>query len=1151
LGLTLYLLHKPAQAPGEPSCISSRAGGVWAFFRDRPVWLLPPLFVLWVNLDSWFFLGPVTVGCYLLGEFIQARFFPVREGPDVREPGRVGTLAKVFGVGVLACLISPFHYHGLNLPWAPSYQLVKTTDWLSDTVGISIELPDQLVGAGRTLQVLSEQEPGPFSLPPSPVAPAYFKNPEGGLNVAGISYGVLLAASLGSFVFYPGAWPWGRFLVWLVFAAFSLLQSHYIPFFAVVAGPIAALQFQDLVARRFGTAVRVDGGWKLWSLGGRVATVLAGLALVVLAWPGLLNARPDNPRETRHVGWYVEADPLLRQTARQLNRLVDAGRPPHLFNFDVQLASYCAWFSPGVKTYFDSRFELFRDRVDSVLVLRQSLADPKAEGTCGPLWRREGLGYVVLGRVDMDSAMESLRLGSLSPNRGVAALVRMWTNGGRWFQPDVGEMSTIFARRGPAEEEKSGHPGPRTLNLSRLAYGLKTPDRAPDSGPAEEPQRKTFLRRFSQAPAPSPGEAQQADLYLARHTFFLSPFWQRNLIWAHLTAPPNLLAMGQGGGAAQASAWVFFSTRFSVWSNFYMPLGQREVPQTALLPAVRAARRAIATNPLDAASYLALGKAYLFLWKNYEEQWAMRGQGSAMSFMTLENAHRQILREVQMVAALKRALTLDPSRAEAHEILYQVFFQIHYLDAAADHLGAWIQLYRAHPPKRGPREKAESFQGRQDSYRKILKELDKKLKDLRQEVVRRGKDFKRQSLNQPLHRKVSIALVEVYGQGRVKDNLGRGLANTALDLLRKAKGKEKDPLIAVQQIQLLLTLGQVQEAQEGVRDLEDALRRINLQKKPSRAMLMAKGELEYKIPWCQMQIAAANGNYLEADAAVAKMAGNKRLAAFHKTLLFEEPYHAIRLLHDSSLAYLLNQNRIIRQPFTPYLQNAVRGRMKIIADYLRIRADFDLLRALLALEHGETEKAATFLAKSLRQSKHLTTSPRPNRITDYNDGLIAKNYLQLIELEMLRGTWKARAAAIDGRKAPAWRKDDRWSRLAFQGNYFEAPSTWGTYTIDLLGKPRKMNLSVLGGPGKGGIIPCLFALAGDRLKVSFYARQPGEQVPPVRAASTLGLLLASPGANPATAATLLASPLLPKRPSSFKEKPYARQVVIEYQREKD
>src|SRR5262249_29714891 len=54
VGVTLYLLQKPARREEEagkrrPAQPATR----------RHLWLLPPIFLLWVNLDSWFFLGPL------------------------------------------------------------------------------------------------------------------------------------------------------------------------------------------------------------------------------------------------------------------------------------------------------------------------------------------------------------------------------------------------------------------------------------------------------------------------------------------------------------------------------------------------------------------------------------------------------------------------------------------------------------------------------------------------------------------------------------------------------------------------------------------------------------------------------------------------------------------------------------------------------------------------------------------------------------------------------------------------------------------------------------------------------------------------------------------------------------------------------------
>src|SRR5262249_30380666 len=68
LGLTLYLLTR---AEAQPAAAAP----------PRSLWLLPPLFALWVNLDAWFFLGPLCVGLWLLGACLQPG---MRRGPLAR-----------------------------------------------------------------------------------------------------------------------------------------------------------------------------------------------------------------------------------------------------------------------------------------------------------------------------------------------------------------------------------------------------------------------------------------------------------------------------------------------------------------------------------------------------------------------------------------------------------------------------------------------------------------------------------------------------------------------------------------------------------------------------------------------------------------------------------------------------------------------------------------------------------------------------------------------------------------------------------------------------------------------------------------------------------------------------------------------------------
>src|SRR5262249_36220219 len=93
LAVTLLLLQRRPR-PGAP------------LVRD-PRWWLVPLFALWVNLDAWFFLGPLTVALWLVGEVLQTylpQARPTEAEPEPNGPARLGLL---LGAGLVACLLNP------------------------------------------------------------------------------------------------------------------------------------------------------------------------------------------------------------------------------------------------------------------------------------------------------------------------------------------------------------------------------------------------------------------------------------------------------------------------------------------------------------------------------------------------------------------------------------------------------------------------------------------------------------------------------------------------------------------------------------------------------------------------------------------------------------------------------------------------------------------------------------------------------------------------------------------------------------------------------------------------------------------------------------------------------------------------------------
>jgi hypothetical protein len=114
-------------------------------------------------------------------------------------------------------------------------------------------------------------------------------------------------------------------------------------------------------------------------------------------------------------------------------------------------------------------------------------------------------------------------------------------------------------------------------------------------------------------------------------------------------------------------------------------------PPEPLLLAVRAARRALSTNPEDAEAFLALGEAYLRL----------AGQTREPSWQAALPALAPI-RRAQALTALEQAALLRPDFDRPHALLAQLYFEERQLDRALDQLRARLRIAEQAGAVRGP-----------------------------------------------------------------------------------------------------------------------------------------------------------------------------------------------------------------------------------------------------------------------------------------------------------------------------------------------------------------------------------------------------------------------------------------------------------------
>ncbi|HZY89180.1 MAG TPA: hypothetical protein VFE78_30435, partial [Gemmataceae bacterium] len=617
--LTLYLLERPSLVPADRAARARAAQ-----------WLLVPLFALWANLDGWFVLGPALVGLYALGA--------VAEG-GMTSALRLGLLTLA---GLAACLLTPYHYH--TFAWPTPLGLSPAERAL---------MRDRL---GRGLVV------SPFA--------ARFAASTVFASAGAWAYYLLVAAGLVSFGLCGRALHFGRLLAWLALAALSAYQARAIPFFAAAAVPVLALNLQEwaLLPK---TGRQGDEETRRRRGGLRLLVSLSPCLLVVLpllAWPGWLQPRPWQPR-----GWSVEPDDSMVRLARRLEQWhADGDFRPDRFalTFSPEAANYLAWFCPAEKGFLDTRWPLFGRQVEDFLRMRQSLLQSDTPGPeLGPLLDAHHLDRIILYDPDWGRTTRAYR--SLLLGRAEWELLSVDGTAALFGRRTAAKAPSRWARLGPGRE--AYHPGPE--------------GRAPLTAP-RPPRLPGLFDAFTRAPAgrsPDQGEAALRliafDLADARTRLELSRQWL-------LAQATGLVGAGTGATAGALAVRLHLAPLPATPSAAPRPGPQAAElfaggflaahdrgPAAELLLAVRAARRALATNPDNGGAYLLLGEAYLRLMNQPADR---RWQAAIPSLADL--------RRVQALTALEQAALLRPDLDEAHALLAPLYYDTGQWDRALDHL---------------------------------------------------------------------------------------------------------------------------------------------------------------------------------------------------------------------------------------------------------------------------------------------------------------------------------------------------------------------------------------------------------------------------------------------------------------------------------
>lgn len=888
-GLTFWLLwRRHAAAPGE---------------APPPGWPLFVVFVLWVNVDEWFLLGPVLVALFCLGE---------------RVGGRAPTPYWLVPATLAVCLLNPHGWRAFALP----AELSPIT-WSS--------------GLREDIRFRAAFD--------SPWQSAYVRAALA-LDPAALAYFGLTALAAASFLFHREALRSWRAVVWLTFGALAAWQARTIPFYAVVAGPIAALNWQDWAAARRPSTP----GWAV-RLAARLRPAIVAVALLGLIASAVFGW-PEGSKRGRSLGWSVQADPSLRRAAEEIGTWRWEGLLPEgvrVFALSPEAAHHCAWFAPGERQFFDHRYSLSsraaREYEEVCAALEPGLA---RHGEDAGDWRRVLRGY----------AVGVVLLHDRDPQRFFAVQGHLAADTQEWTLLRVAGQALLVGWNDGLPPANSS---PLAFDEDRLAFGpsdrssLRQLPVAPNEGPQQLPERRDGWPRLDRSSPRVSWESAAAGTFL--HYFHVSePDQRRRQLRVSLAAFAGSLAglPSQPCTGPLAAFQVVSSRRLllphSAGPSFLVrdqlgPYFRHLVDRPPALPllAVRAARTSVAADPADANAWLRLGQAYLLL----------RGATCERSAEGMLPPLAQ-LRQVQAVTALEQAVRLDPRLEAAHHELGYLYGEANAIDQALTHRQAEAKGSRLVGPRRG--ETKVEWEHRLELLERDVSKIEEMVRE-RSEALASGSS----ALQGDRVRQARAAL----GLGLARQAADDVLLTTPAALL----GAEGIKL----ELEVLLSLGRADTVRTILRDDAATANRHALGyydlRPPARPDAAGLSSVPYHLPayeWMDVLQSAALGDYGQARDSLRVM----RLGLASARGRLRQQLDGLARGEMELLPPLLSGPPVFLPAFAAWGLHRLEEQatsLELGEQVLRAQeADLAVLEGLLALEQGTTLDAQAAFAEALR-----------------------------------------------------------------------------------------------------------------------------------------------------------------------------------------
>jgi tetratricopeptide (TPR) repeat protein len=319
------------------------------------MWLLLPVFLLWVNVDESFLTGLVVLTAAIVGRVFDGANAEVFGGSNLESspddsagaatgpppaPAKRSTALIILACCAIVCFATPFTYRAYATAFEPyAHAAASGYHSLFGSAAAEPEPSSKITLVGQ-VSFFGEQ----------------MRKQDGWYKLAAY-YLAIVGLGLVSFLSNVRRFAWSRFLPFAAMAVIWAIFMRASPFFAIIFVAAVVPNGQEWYHDWFGTEGRMGWGWTWWSTGGRLVTLVAIFLMVGLHITGWGSTLPDI-----QFGLGYNRDAFTFAAAEFLDEHDEI--TGNVLNTSLSQGDILIWkAAPKRKTYVDGRARLFERKL--------------------------------------------------------------------------------------------------------------------------------------------------------------------------------------------------------------------------------------------------------------------------------------------------------------------------------------------------------------------------------------------------------------------------------------------------------------------------------------------------------------------------------------------------------------------------------------------------------------------------------------------------------------------------------------------------------------------------------------------------------------------------------------------------------------------